>query len=256
MNKYQYNLECFKQINAVSAYLLGAFMTDGCVYYSKDRPNRKVVTLTSKDKDWLDSINQLVCSNKPLLKHGDNCYRIMWNSTAIADWLIKHGCGERKSLTLQFPKIPECMLPYFLCGCWDGDGSLSFTKSGNKGRSFQRQANFTSGSFEFLKVMQAILSEKGIESKIKLHNSPSRKIDGRDISGSNCWRLHLSSGENVYELVKFLYEKCSLAMPRKKEIALTIIADWETIRLCQKCSRPCSLSKYARKAKYCLLCKT
>lgn len=107
MNKYKYNLQTFYNLDHISYYILGAFMTDGCVYISKDRPNRKYVTLTSKDKDWLEIINLYICPEKPILNHGKNCFRLMYCSTELAEWFISHGCGPHKSLTLKFPQIPN-----------------------------------------------------------------------------------------------------------------------------------------------------
>jgi hypothetical protein len=224
MNKHIYNLETFYKENAISYYLLGAWITDGCIHKSKDRPNRKSTTLTSKDKDWLELINQYICPAKPLLKHGLNCFRLMYCSTEMADWFIQKGCHERKSLTIKFPKVPQKYMADFIRGCWDGDGSLSFTKSGNKGKTWQSQANLTSGSLSFCKKLTKILNKQGIKCSIYVHGSPQRKIEGRLITSNPCWRVVLSGGGSVYNLVKLLYPKDSLlSMPRKYELAQKII---------------------------------
>lgn len=120
MNKY--NLQTFYNEDNISYYLLGAFMSDGCVYKRKNRPNSKIVTLTSKDKDWLELINNIICPDKPILKHGKNCYRLMYMSSDLGTWLESKGCSSAKSLTLQFPNIPSKYLSDFIRGCWDGDG--------------------------------------------------------------------------------------------------------------------------------------
>lgn len=229
MNKYLYNLETFYNENAVSYYLLGAWISDGCIYKSKDRPNRKSVTLTSKDKDWLEIINQIISPNKPLLKHGKNCYRLMYCSTAMADWFIAHDCDEHKSLTLKFPKVPKRYLADFLRGCWDGDGSLCFTKSGNKGKSWQAQANLTSGSQSFCKEMAKILTQHNVKCRVYPHGKGQRKIEGRPITSNTCWRVVISGGGSVYNLVKLLYaSEAEISMPRKNKIAQEIIQFRET----------------------------
>jgi hypothetical protein len=229
MKKHIYNLKRFFNEDAVTYYLLGAWVTDGCIYKSKDRANRKSVTLTSKDKDWLETINQYICPSKPLIKHGKNCFRLMYNSTELGDWFISKGCGERKSLTLQFPKVPEQYLFDFIRGCWDGDGSLSFTKSANKGKNWQCQANLTSGSLEFCKSLQTILMKNAITCKVYPHGRNTRKIEGRTLAPSNTWRVVLSGGGSVYKLVKLLYTTNSLQMPRKANVAKAIIKHRESI---------------------------
>jgi hypothetical protein len=224
MNKHNYNLQTLYNEDAISYYLLGAWVTDGCIYKSKDRPNRKNATLTSKDKDWLEIINRYICPEKPLLKHGLNCYRLMYMSTEMSDWFINHGCDERKSLTLQFPDIPERYLLDFIRGCWDGDGSLSFTKSANKGKSWQCQANLTSGSLSFCQTLSDILNQKDIKCKIYPHGKEQRKIEGRLITSNTCWRVVLSGGGSIYSMVKLIYPQESvIAMPRKYTIAQNII---------------------------------
>ena len=203
-------------------------MTDGCVYVRKNRPNSLVVTLTSKDKDWLETINQYICPNKPLLKHGLNCYRLMYMSSDMGNWLISHGCGARKSLILQFPDIPIKYLGDFIRGCWDGDGSLSHTKSANKGRNWQRQANLTSGSKEFCQSMSDHLTSLEVKNKITPHGNHERKIDGRVLQPSMSWRVVVSNGNSTYNLCKSIYEDCIISMPRKQKIAESIIAEWES----------------------------
>jgi len=61
-HKHTYKAEAFYNENELSYYLLGAFITDGCVHQ-----NRRVVSINSKDYDWLFDINQLI-SNDNLIK--------------------------------------------------------------------------------------------------------------------------------------------------------------------------------------------
>lgn len=256
MNKWNYNLQVFTQENAISYYLLGAFMTDGCInttINNRGDKHKHSVTLTSKDKDWLETINQLICPLKPLIKHGKNCYRLMYNSTELGKWLIAQGCYGRKSLTLQFPIIPTMYFSDFIRGCWDGDGSLSFTKSGNGGKHYQRQANLTSGSKSFCESMVEILSIHNIKCSVKTHNQSDRMIENRKLQASNCYRVVLSGGEGVYNLVKWIYNG-SLSMPRKQTIADNIVADWEQVFRCEDCHIILSPDKHGRKRKRCDKC--
>ena len=231
MNKHNYNKDVFYNEDSTSYYLLGAWMTDGCVYKSKDRPNRKTITLTSKDNDWLEKINNLICADKPILKHGTNCYRLMYNSTKLADWLINHGCCQQKSLTLKFPYVPKDFLPDFIRGCWDGDGSLSFTKSANKGKQYQAQANLTSGSLTFCQDLCNVLVGFDVKCSVKKHGMEKRKIEGRELAPSMCWRVVLSGGGSVFRLCKLLYTENSLSMPRKYNLAQNIIAHRSVVKV-------------------------
>jgi hypothetical protein len=225
MNKYNYNLNTFYNEDANSYYLLGAFMTDGCIYTRKNRPNSKIATLTSKDEDWLKIINSKICPEKPLLNHGLNCFRLMYMSSELCNWFESKGCYQQKSLTLTMPKVPVEYLYDFIRGCWDGDGSLSFTKSANKGTSYQAQANLTSGSLKFCEQLASLLNQENIKCSVKEHNFANKKIEGREITSNNCWRVVLSGGGSVYNLVKNLYTTNQISMPRKYNLAQNII-DW------------------------------
>ena len=64
--KYYSNIEVFTNENALSFYLLGAYMTDGCVTTQTDL--NMTCRFEVKDKDWVTSIRDLVSPFKPILK--------------------------------------------------------------------------------------------------------------------------------------------------------------------------------------------
>lgn len=256
MNRYNYNLEIFHNKDSTFYYILGALLTDGNVY----QPNKTKATinLTSRDKDWLELINYLVCPKKPILKHGKNCWRVQYHSLELFNFLKENGCHEKKSLTLQFPNIPDKYLGDFIRGCWDGDGSLSFTKSGNRNTNYQRQANLTSGSLDFITSLHKKLNYLGIKNHIRIHTdaNSSRIIEGRTINPkNNSYRLVLSGGQHVYNFCKLIYNQNLLSMPRKYNIAQQIIKEWEKEFFCQKCQDkiiPKTIN--SRKLQYCSTC--
>lgn len=254
MNKWNYNLQTFYNEDALTYYLLGAFMTDGCVHASKNRPNRKVVTLSSKDVDWLEIINDHICPEKPPINKGLNCKELMYCSTAIGDWLISKGCIPKKSLILEFPQVPEQYLKDFIRGCWDGDGSISFSRKGKSGL-FQRQANLTSGSKKFCESLSLYLNRLNINCSVRQHNAGLRKIEGRILQPSFSWRVVVSGGNSVYNLCRYLYDDAVLAMPRKNTIAKIIIEEWERKILCINCGCDlCVDPSNNRNKKFCKEC--
>lgn len=60
MTKYHYNVDAFYNEDDVSFYLLGAFMTDGCVWRCSNGTSL-ATGLVSGDKDWLEAIRDLIC---------------------------------------------------------------------------------------------------------------------------------------------------------------------------------------------------
>src|SRR5271155_2652411 len=94
--KYNINLKVFTHEDDVSYYLLGVFMSDGCV--QDGSKGGKTCKITSKDYEWLSDIRDQICKQIPLRKKG-NCFDMNIYSTQLADWLIGKGCTKNKSLT-------------------------------------------------------------------------------------------------------------------------------------------------------------
>src|SRR6266704_2242038 len=146
--KYKYNTDVILNEDHISYYLLGAFMTDGCVYILKGTEN-KLISLYSNDKQWIRDVNNLISPQKPIFIQRGTCYFVQYSDNNMADWLIKNNCTPKKSKTLRFPpNIPKKYIGDFLRGYLDGDGSLSFSKK----RIYR--AYLTSGSKRFCKQIK------------------------------------------------------------------------------------------------------
>lgn len=255
-NKHHYNVDVLTKEDAVSYYLLGAWMSDGNVKVRKDRPNAKTISIAAKDKDWIELINEFIGSETPIRPHGTNCHRVQYHSTEMANWLISKGCGPRKSLTLKFPEVPKQYLPDFLRGVWDGDGSLMFANRFRQDRQCweqQRSASVSSGSKDFLLALQQELVELGISSHLsEKRQKPRMIVDHWVEKESITFELRLTNGEDAYNLCKLLYYPNNpLVMPRKAAIAKAIIEDWEKPFYCKMCKTELHLSKTQRVQKYC-----
>lgn len=52
-------------------------------------------------------------------------YTLMLNRKIIKEDLVNlHGIGSAKSLSLEFPNVPNCYLSHFMRGYFDGDGCI------------------------------------------------------------------------------------------------------------------------------------
>ena len=224
MNTYSYNLQTFYNEDAISYYLLGAFMTDGNVYVraNQNKPNSKVVSISSKDEDWIEIINSYICPESQIIKKG-NCSSVRYFSSELGDWFESKGCGPNKSLTLEMPNVPEHYMRDFIRGCWDGDGSLSFTQRSKTGNSFKMNGHLTSGSKLFCEKLSKIINNLGIYCTLEQHDSPERKIEGRILQPSTAWRVVIGAQTSIYDLCKYLYTHQDISMPRKLQIANKII---------------------------------
>lgn len=224
MKIYSYDFSAFYAEKNLSYYLLGAWMTDGCVI--KRHAKSKKTVLVSKDKDWLILIKNIVCKELPLTKQ-DNSFSLTINSTEISDWLISKGCVPRKSLTLKFPSVPEKYLADFIRGAIDGDGCLmSGTYKHSSGRTYTyNQIYLCGGSKKFIKHFAKLLKKRGI---LYSYSERDPKIsylkNGRKISSkSKQYKVTINAKNSLKNFISWIYYPNNpLSMPRKEQMAKII----------------------------------
>jgi hypothetical protein len=219
--KYEVNKNAFLNEDAVSFYLLGAFMTDGNVNCSKHHIN---CSISSKDSDWLDSIRDQICPQKPVYYKS---FSFQFSETECQNWLMSYGCLPNKSLTLKIEKdIPLEYQRDFLRGVVDGDGSISeslYTKTSTNGtvHTYTKKSLYIcSASLEFIKQLILMIPSDINFSFIKVKQSTSY-IEGRKItpSNENFYRISFSDS-NAVKFAKYIYyDGHELSLNRKKEKA-------------------------------------
>lgn len=131
--KYTLNEFYFHDITEDEAYWFGFLCADGNIY-----KNNLQLGLSLKDIEHIEKFKRAINSNRPIYKatvkntKTDKTYfaaKLSVYSKILCQKLISIGCTERKSLTLKFPKFENReMVPHFLRGYFDGDGSISKTR--------------------------------------------------------------------------------------------------------------------------------
>lgn len=146
-------------------YLAGLVAADGCLSRS-----RRHVILVAKDREFLEMIREKcritnkVCEHlngRGQLSFGINiCGRSYWED------LARIGLTPAKSQTLGALDVPDPMLPDFLRGVIDGDGSIRrWIHPGNGGEQWSLRIFSASPPFlEWLKI--SLARHLGIEGKI------------------------------------------------------------------------------------------
>jgi hypothetical protein len=231
--KYKYNTDRFASDNAIAYYLLGAFMTDGCIHTVKSRPSVRYAAFDSSELDWISNIRNQIATDVPIRRERTT-YRLAVNNIEITDWLINKGCTPRKSLTLQYPKIPDQYLPDFLRGCWDGDGCIGTytnTTVNKKGIIYKYpkpQSYLCSSSIDFIKPMYNELINIGynptFQHKKCKGQSTFAKSENRDIIYTNDMYLIRFSTKKCKEFLEWIYYPGhEISNPRKYKKALEII---------------------------------
>jgi intein-encoded DNA endonuclease-like protein len=152
----------FRRWTPEMAWVLGLYFTDG---YIMERGSGLRVILASIDIELLEKVRFHLKSNRPIVKRVQGydktkyLYMFEFFREQMRDDLIGHGLHQKKSLTMQFPEVPDAFKRHFIRGCWDGDGSVFF--SGSKLR-----ASYVSGSKTFIETLVAELYKAGIHRRI------------------------------------------------------------------------------------------
>lgn len=142
-------------------YLLGAYMSDGCI-------TGKYFSISSKDLDWLELIRDIISPFRVIPKQkNSNNYCLSIHHKKIVEWFKQNNCVPKKSLILEFPNIPKKYLRDFFRGFHDGDGSVSVGFKTYRRYPYLNSTLY-SASRTFLIQAQKILNNLGFNAKLYL----------------------------------------------------------------------------------------
>jgi hypothetical protein len=202
--KYKVNEDFFKTWSRVMAYVLGYWYADGSLENAVSLRG-KYIRVTSIDegtilkiKRWLGSEHTIVVLEPTEAHPGKTRYFLRIGSHVLYNDLEKLGLYPNKSLTVQFPQIPEKYLKDFVRGYLDGDGCVYLeTKKGIIQEKIVKRlvTIFTSGSFDFLVVLCETLRNKLNVNQINIY------------SGARAFQLRYSTGDSM-KIFEFLYSGC------------------------------------------------
>ena len=209
--KHFFNERYFEKIDKPEkAYLLGFITADGCVYNGLNKTSfRFQMNLKESDSYILDFLQKEIGSDYKIqfkevsAKKNGNKSKVALlkiNSTAFCKDLINLNVIPRKSMKESIPldKIPNEFLRYFVLGYFDGDGSISYTKSSPHISIL--------GSKKMCEQLNKIFVDNGIDQNVFfLH--PNKKLFG----------LRINNTENKIKLYNFLYKDYVFFLKRKKE---------------------------------------
>jgi|SRR3989344_1250414 len=172
------NRKFFKSWSPRMAYVLGFFAADGTMI--ANNRGAHFIEFHSTDKQLIVMVkNTLESGHKVSVRSPRDdrhkiAYRLQIGSKEMFVDLLALGFIPNKSLTLNFPIIPEKFRRDFIRGYFDGDGCIYFRKHKVKNRKKEKwvfSSRFTSGSKKFLSELHTQLRpmlEKGaIHDKIR-----------------------------------------------------------------------------------------
>lgn len=207
-SKYTFDEHYFDIIdNQDKAYFLGLLYSDG---YHNVKKNTISITLQAEDKHILDSMNDLLNSDKPLRFVNNSaknptwsdCYQLSFTSPHTSKVLEGYGLVGAKSLILEFPTwLDKELYQHFIRGVFDGDGSISKSK-------YKYNMSIISTEVFCSKIQEILSDELGIESHMYISSSPDKPTRTLMVT-----RKHLNK-----IFFDWLYKDANLYLKRKYDI--------------------------------------
>lgn len=189
------NHSFFSKQTEQSAYLMGLLEADGCIQGGK----RIAYSAAEKDQQLVIDTHTLLetnvvisCSTWQTFKK----YRWTITSPQIVSDLERDGFRVGK-----LPKLSKRLLPHWLRGLFDGDGSIFFNK-----QQKNYSTNIVFGQESLAHEVKDYLNSKGIECK-----SVYKKT-----SSDRCWYINLTPKQSR-KLGKLIYKNASIFLKRKND---------------------------------------
>lgn len=211
-NTYKFDEHYFDEITTFrQAYWLGFLYADGYILSARKRADRPRESqsfgfaIAQKDNELLLQFKKDLCADNPIhyyantssqYTNSSNYGRILLTSQHTVEKLKGLGVRENKTFFLSAPPIDKALIPAFILGYSDGDGSIIIDKN-NK---YQWQL---CGTKELLTFIQEFFG-----TNIKLEQRwPERE--------NNNYTLHYCGNQQVPKLLDVIYKDATFCLKRK-----------------------------------------
>ncbi|MFA4998585.1 MAG: LAGLIDADG family homing endonuclease [Candidatus Paceibacterota bacterium] len=203
------------------SYILGYIVSDGCIHKRKDRKCSYVLNITSKDREHLLKIRDVLETNYPISRKYNSqkisYFQIQISNKEVCQNLISLGILPRKTHNLNFIEVSKKYFPHFVRGFFDGDGTVYIYRVN---KTLQIKAGFVSSSPTFIKKFnRQLCGEMGIPCK-NIH-----KVFSKDKNLPQ-YSIYFYI-DDCERLVKFMYgDNSSLYLSRKR----LVFEKWKLIK--------------------------
>jgi hypothetical protein len=158
----------------LTAYVFGYWLADGNMHYQAGSGGY-LVSIGSADVAHLALLRDLLGVGRIQPIVGSPVAKLVISRKAFYAALLRLGGSERKSLTLQWPAVPPEHLAHLVRGYIDGDGSLSWHRTG---RSVQPHIGVL-GTHHFVSgLVNSVAAATGI---------PAPRLHEHTQSSGNTW---------------------------------------------------------------------
>lgn len=198
-------LDLFSEWTADEAWLMGLIWADGCL--AVDKAGHRRVQIVSTDSELTDHASRITGAPSQRRESAPprKPYWQVWiGAGEVVDRLEALGLTPRKTFTCTMPPVPEEMLPHFIRGYFDGDGSVGLYVSPGSGNPEPLLRSSVVGSADMMKEMAAALDAAGVRTqKPGTHGS--------------IYRLQLSHWQSLH-FAEFMYSVGGPCLTRKRDI--------------------------------------
>jgi hypothetical protein len=190
---YAVNENFFKEWSNEMAWVLGLIITDGNIH-----TNLNSFSFSQQDEPLVMKVRDLLGSTHPIIppRHTTKAYVLNIGSQTMVKDLNKLGVTPAKSLTMNFPTIPNNYLHHFVRGVFEGNGWVQ-----DRGYVL----NVTSGSKDFAEGLLEVFLEWGLNSRITTE-------EGKN----TVYRIRVSGKNDVEIFYSLIYYDCGENFSSKK----------------------------------------
>ena len=199
LKRYSYNEDYFQVIDSENkAYWLGFIAADGCI----NKTNNLEISLAIKDRTHLEKFIQDINGDMAMLKTTENKARVFVCSVKLVKDLEQYGIFNNKTFSFNsIPNLNAKLIPHFLRGYFDGDGSIS-TNGINRNGSKKWALNLIATE-EFIEEWQEYFLKLGITKVSIQHKGDMRVWNKCGVNQIAKILNHLYSNSNIYLDRKF-----------------------------------------------------
>lgn len=204
------DFDYFNRWTEEMAYYLGWIWADGCI----NQQGQLSISCISEDEYLISGFKRAIGSHHKISRYQDprwgkpSSHITVCGKNFVRPLTEKHGVLPRKSfLDCEFPSVPDRVLPHFVRGHFDGDGSLVITCQGFAKVSIV-------GTRKFIKGLEyAIFSSTGMgRQRIKRH-----------VRSKRAYYLEYCRKEQILAFLNFIYPQGQYPfMKRKRDKADTL----------------------------------
>jgi len=175
----------FDALSPESAWILGLIFGDGWI-------QRNAVAVSGSE-EVVSKVRDLVAPKGSVYKT-PTCHQITVSSVRIVRLLAeRYGIHPNKSKTMLFPEVPPVLLPHFVRGLWDSDGSLAWNNQ--RGRRYLL-AIYASASRAFVeKLADALVTHAGM---------PRRPVEAQIRGPRSCYVVRYGDAATAH-LCEWMY---------------------------------------------------